>query len=77
MKLQNEEGMLQICCIFSEVLFLRTSLDGCLCLLVLIHGHGGMRWRKVICVVKLKVIQLQPKCKIRKFQNLIRKIGQR
>ena len=39
-----------------------------------IHGRGGEGWHKAIYVVKLKVIQPQPKYKTRKFQNLIRKI---
>ena len=33
-------------------------------------GHIDKRWRKVICVVKLNFIQLQPKHKTRNFQNL-------
>ena len=38
-----------------------------------IHGHGCKRWRKAICVVKLKAIQPQRKYKTRNFWNLIRK----
>ena len=38
----------------------------------LIHNVGKM-WRKVICFVKLKAIQPQPKYKTINFKNVIRK----
>ena len=43
----------------------------------LIHNVGkikrGIMWRKVICFVKLKAIQPQPKYKTTNFKNVIRK----
>ena len=39
-----------------------------------IMGMGYKRWRKVICVVKLRVIQPQPKYETRNFPNLTKRL---